>query len=194
MCLSCSDSLKSTQKHNSKTTKINPLTAISSYTWQATFGKHTTAALKHYMWRQSRILNTNGTALRAAGRLPPSQAACGTRGPVPSGCVPSTAHSNTAGRLRWHRRTEQTFHRCERRRIRRRSGHPERMVSPQPGITEHRLHLNHIASAVVTAASVITDTCSPTADVAACTDKWFHKAPVCRSASSLLSILLLSGQ
>jgi len=42
MCLSHSESLKSTQKHNSKTTIINP-TLLLLYARQATLGKHTTA-------------------------------------------------------------------------------------------------------------------------------------------------------
>ena len=82
-------------------------------------------------------LNTNGTALHAVDQLLPSPAACGTRVLVPSGFEPSMAHSNTAGRSHWHRRTEQTCHRCELQRIRRRSGRQEHTVSPQPGTAHH---------------------------------------------------------
>ena len=117
-----------TPNHNDKSTQ----NFYRRTTRQATLSKLTT---KRHV--PCACLNTSGTASRAAGRHLPSPVACGTRDLAPSGYAPSMARSSTADTSRWHRRMERTFHRCERRHTRHRSGRRERMVSPQPANTNH---------------------------------------------------------
>lgn len=66
------------------------------------------------------------------GPLPPSPAACGTRGRPGSGWLPSSTHSSTVDRSHWRRRTEQTSPHSGCPGTRHTAGRPGRMASLPP--------------------------------------------------------------
>lgn len=98
------------------------------------------SALSSSLWSYSSTcswvclaLSSSGTGHAEGGRLPPSPAVCGTRGRLGSGCWPSSIHSSTADRWRWHRRMGQTSHRSACPGTRHTSGRPAHTVSLPPG-------------------------------------------------------------
>lgn len=98
------------------------------------------SALSSSLWSYSSTcswvclaLSSSGTGRAEGGRLPPSPAVCGTRGRLGSGCWPSSIHSSTADRWRWHRRMGQTSHRSACPGTRHTSGRPAHTVSLPPG-------------------------------------------------------------
>lgn len=76
--------------------------------------------------------SSSGTGRGGAGHLPPLPVVCGTPAQHGSVCWPSSIHSNTANRSRWHKRMEQIFHHSECPGIRHTSDHPAHMASLPP--------------------------------------------------------------